>query len=182
MNKIRDELILDTLRCDIAPESFVFVKVWDGLTPAERDCVGLEAIAVASDITPRRLYELFMGASMIQGREMVGLTLALTLPGAMRQTAELALTPMGHMAREHLFKAARVLPTPKGSTTNINLGKKQGELGDGDDDDEDEDGSTLEAADDFMLRASKAMGQKQLPAPVVIAETIDEEGEGDEGD
>jgi hypothetical protein len=34
----------------------------------------------------------------------------------------------------------------------------------------------MEGADDFLMRASRAMGAKQLPAPVIEAED-DEEGE-----
>jgi hypothetical protein len=172
-NGIKPERLVEILRCDVAPEAQAFIKTWDSLTPATRSIAGIEAVAVASGITPRRLYEVFAGAALMQSKESVSLRIALALPLAVQMTIKDAMTAKGHFAREHLYKAARVLPTPKGSTTNINFGK-QGELEQGDDDDS---GATLEPADTFMMRASKAMGQKALPAPVVEAEVIEEEDE-----
>jgi hypothetical protein len=67
--------------------------------------------------------------------------------------------------REHLLKAARVLPTPKGSVTNINLPGKSEEA----EELEDETAGDLEPPDEFLMNAAKAMGpQKALPpAPAV---------------
>ena len=98
--------------------------------------------------------------------------IAEALPKIMSVTLRQAKTPKGYTSREHILKAARVLPVPKGSTTNINVGGQQKELEDGV-----SDGGTLEASDDFLMRASKAMNAKQLPAPVEDAEPIDDEEE-----
>ena len=161
-NGVTPQKLVEILRCDTAPESQKFVQVWDALTPAKRSCAGLEAMAMGAGISPRRLWEVFCGAALIQGKESVGLVIALALPDAMRVTIKEARKPKGHFAREHLFKAARVLPVPKGSTTNINLGSQK-ELPEGGEDDP----GDLEGADDFYLRASRAMGNKALPAPAV---------------
>ena len=167
---------MEILRCDSAPESQAFVKTWDRLTPAKRSLAGIEAMAMASGFSPRRLYEVFAGAAMMQSRESVGLAIALALPDVMRVTVKQAKTVKGHFAREHLFKAARVLPTPKGSTTNINVGSNK-ELPEGDQDD---DVAPVEAADDFYLKASKAMyGTKALPAPAAIQKSEEEDDEAD---
>ena len=124
-NGVTPQKLVEILRCDTAPESQKFVQVWDALTPAKRSCAGLEAMAMGAGISPRRLWEVFCGAALIQGKESVGLVIALALPDAMRVTIKEARKPKGHFAREHLFKAARVLPVPKGSTTNINLGSQK---------------------------------------------------------
>jgi hypothetical protein len=95
------------------------------------------------------------------------------LPSVMKKTVKLAQGGK-YVAMEHIYKAARVLPTPKGSV--INIGVPSGKDGDSEDRDELTDGRTMEGADDFLMRASRAMGAKQLPAPVIEAED-DEEGE-----
>jgi hypothetical protein len=38
----------------------------------------------------------------------------------------------------------------------------------------------MEGADDFLMRASRAMGAKQLPAPVVVDEPDEDEEDEDE--
>lgn len=164
-NGIRPERLVEILRCDGTPESRAFVAEWDELTPASRSLAGIEAIAIASGITPRRLYEVFAGAAMMQSRESVALTIALNLPNVMRVTVKEALKAKGHFAREHMFKSARVLPVPKGSTTVIQVGKQIAE--ESEDSDDMDDGGVLEPSDDFMMKASRAMGIKQLPAAVV---------------
>ena len=176
-NGIKSERLVEILRCDAAAEASAFVGVWDKLTPASRSAAGVEAMALAAGFTPRRLWEVLCGAALVQSKESVGLTIALALPGIMQVTVKEAKKAKGHFAREHLFKAARVLPTPKGSTTVINVGEPARGLEDGDDID---DAGTLEDADDFMLKASRAMNPKALPAPVVEAEIEEDEDEDED--
>jgi hypothetical protein len=173
-NGVPPERMVETLRCYLAPEAQKFVAVWDKLTPAARALAGVEAIALSCEVTPLRLYEVFCAAAMMQARDSVGLTIALSLPAVMRKTVKEAMTSKGHFDREHLYKAARVLPSPKGSVTNINVGKSE-QLEDGEDDDDITDGATLEQADDFMMKASKAMNMKALPA---VVETGEEDDDG----
>ena len=145
----------------------------------------MEGVSLAVGITPRRLWELYAGATMMQSRESVGVMIAEALPKIMAVTLRQAKTPKGYTSREHILKAARVLPVPKGSTTNINVGdKKQLDDGDGEEGGV-SDGGTLEASDDFLMRASKAMNAKQLPAStetVEDAEIIDDEGDDENDD
>ena len=167
--------LVEILRCDDQAESQAFVRLWDSLTAPARSLAGIEALALASGSTPRRLYEVFCGAAMMQSRESVGLTIALALPGAMRVTVKEAQKAKGHFAREHLFKAARVLPVPKGSTTNINVGGQE-KLPEG----EENTGGDLASADDFYLQAASAMyPKKALPAPALEIESEEDEGPGE---
>lgn len=172
-DRVDNDRLIEVLSCDDQPESAAFVRCWESLTPQNRSIVGIEAIALACGLTPRRVYELFKGASFVQDAESTQVKIAESMPRVIDRVIKTALTAKGEMAQERLMKAARILPTPKGSTTVINM------LGRRDDDDDDEEmtrGGDLESADDFMLRASKAMGQKALPAPVVDAEVIEDEG------
>jgi hypothetical protein len=169
-NAIRPEQVVEVLRCDTENESQAFVKLWDTLTPATRSIAGLEALAMAAELTPRRLWELFSGASMVQSRESVATMIALALPEVFRTTIRGAKKAKGHLDREHLYKISGSLPTPKGSVTNINLGKKAEELSDGDEPDE----KPLEESDQFIMRTADAMYIKALPAPVDEAEDAEE--------
>jgi hypothetical protein len=172
--------VIEVLRADHQVDaSQAVVAKWDDLSPADRSLLGpeiLEALAVASSLTPRRLWELYSGANLMQSRESIGNIIADALPAIMRVTARQAKTPKGFTSREHIFKASRVLPTPKGSVINIGVPQQQ-ELGEGEDDDN-ESGGMLESADDFLLRASRAM--RVLPAPEKEPEIIDVEVDEDE--
>ena len=172
------ERLIEVLRVDENTLSQTAVRVWERHTPAERRLLGLEGIALLASMTPRRLWELYSGATMMQSRDSMGVMIAEALPKIMAVTIKRAKMPkVGHESREHILKAARVLPTPKGSVTNINLPGSQAEgetpeLGDGS-------SGELEPADGFYLRASRAMGVKSLPAPPP-AEVLDAEVEDEE--
>jgi hypothetical protein len=176
LNGVGPERLVEVLRCDANPESMTFVTAWDRLTPASRRLAGLEAIAVSVGMLPRRLWELFAGAALVQSKESVAVMIAMSLPEVMRVTIRGAKKLKGLADREHLFKSARILPTPKGSTTVINFGSKPEE--------ELEDDGTkgeLEPADGFVLSAAKIMNpQKALPAKRALDEVEAEMEEAEE--
>lgn len=176
-NAVRPEKLAEVLRCDVDPDSLKFVQLWDKLSPASRTLAGVEAIAMSAGMTPRRLWELFCGASLVQSRESVGLMIALSQPDIVRVTIEGAKKVKGIADREHLYKASGFLPTPKGSVTTVNVGQPQPEekqLGEGG-------RGELESADEFLLSASRVMSPKPLPAPAPeIVDAEDEEEESEE--
>jgi len=162
MNGIRPERLVEVLRCDSNPESMTFVKAWDKLTPAARYLAGLEAVAVSAGLLPRRLWELFAGAALVQSKESVAVMIAMSLPEVMAVTIRGAKKAKGLADREHLFKSARVLPTPKGSTTNINFGGKESEESTG----QEYDTSNLEDMSDTLKNLQSDISPaKQLPSP-----------------
>lgn len=176
--------LVEVLQSDMDPDSMKFVQLWDSLKPPNRSLIGLEALALACGMTPRRLWELYCGATMIQSREFLGVQIAEALPHIMRVTIRDAKKVKGYASREHIYKAARVLPTPKGTVINLPGSPAQAQLTDGApaaSNDGEEGGLVLGSADDFMVRASKAMNTKALtaPPPIVVPE-VDEEDEGDE--
>jgi hypothetical protein len=80
------------------------------------------------------------------------------------------------MHQEHLMKAIRLLPTPKGSTTVVNYPSLEAKRVNEEEDEDDESGGMLEDPNDFYMRASRAMAPKSLPAPEILApEEEDEE-------
>jgi hypothetical protein len=167
LNGIRPERLVEVLRCDSNPESQNFIQAWDKQTPAARHLVGIEAIGASVGLLPRRLWELFAGAALIQANESVTVMIALSLPEVIRTTIKGAKKAKGLADREHLLKAARVLPTPKGSVTNILVpGAKEPE-----ESTEDDTKGDLESSDAFVLSAAKIMNpQKALPVAQVIEE------------
>lgn len=177
--------VVEVLRADVDLDSCSFVRLWDSQTHADRTLLGLEALALAAGLTPRRLWELYNGASLMQSRESIGAMLAEALPKVMAVAIKAAkevrpiLNNVGSVvgytggdqkAQEMLFKAARILPSPKGSV--INIGLPQGQSDDREDDPE---SGELEPADGFLLKASRAMQQKSLPAPIIEAEVEEDE-------
>lgn len=179
---IHPDRLAEVLRCDDQAESLTYVQRWDELTPANQEMAGVEAVALSVGMTPRRLWELFQGASLMQAKQSVAVMLADSLPEIMQRTITSAksgrtvLDREGNAvqvddldAQEIIYKAARIMPTPKGSTTVINMPGHNAD----EDDDNTTSGGDLESADDFMLRASKAMGQKALP-PAIVAEVVED--------
>jgi hypothetical protein len=160
--------VIEVLRADHQVEaSQAVVALWDDLSPADRSLLGaevLEVLSIAAGLNPRRLWEIYSGANMMQSREKVRNMLADALPDIMKVSIKDAKKVKGFSSREHVFKAARILPTPQGSTTVINMpGADQPELGDGNDN---ASGGMLENADEFLMKASRSMSPpRALPAP-----------------
>jgi hypothetical protein len=102
----------------------------------------------------------------------------------MRVTIKDAKKVKGFISREHIYKAARVLPTPKGTVINLPGSPAQAQLTDGgptQTPEPDDGGMVLGSADDFMVKASRAMnGPRALAAPQPAAIEPDEDEEGDE--
>jgi hypothetical protein len=177
---ILPQRVIEVLRSDLVVDSVKVVQLWDQLTPANRSLLGMEGLALGCGITPRRLWEVYCGASLMQSRESVGAMIADALPAIMRVTIKDAKRVKGFASRETIYKAVRVLPTPKGTVINLPGSKPIGELespseGDGDDD------GMLEPADDFLMRTARAMGTKALPAPVpTIQAEVEDDGDEEE--
>ena len=166
--------VIEVLRVDQDDLSREVTRIWDSWTPGARRILGLEALAVAAGTTPRRLWELYAGATMTQSRESVGVMIADALPSIMRVVIRKAKTTEGYTAQEQILKSARVLPVPKGSTTNINVGGPK-ELEEGDDNEPE--GGIMANSDDFLMQASRAMSPHALPAPQILPpEDEDEDG------
>lgn len=176
-NGVKCSRLIEVLRCDTEAESLAFVQFWDGLTATDRSVITLEVAALAAQLTPRRLWELYHGATLMQAKESVAVMMAEALPAIMRRALSRAKTVKGDRDRERIMKAARILPTPKGSTTVIYPGLPPKES-DGDSDEAHS--GDLESADDFLMKAAKAMHGKGLPQGPALDEAIEGEIETEE--
>ena len=176
-NGVKPSRLVEVLRCDTELESLAFVQFWDSLSSTARSDIGLEVAALAAGLTPRRLWELYHGATLMQAKESVAVMMAEALPAIMRRALSRAKTVKGDRDRERIMKAARILPTPKGSTTVIYPGLPAATT---DEDDADEHRGDLESADDFLMKAAKAMHGKGLPPGPALDEVVDVETD-DEG-
>src|SRR5574337_1628129 len=94
-NGVRRERFVEVLRCDREPESLAFVQFWDGLTASDRHDITLEVAALAASLTPRRLWELYHGATLMQAKESVAVMMAEALPAIMRRALSRAKTAKG---------------------------------------------------------------------------------------
>jgi hypothetical protein len=159
-NGVKPARLVEVLRCDTESESLAFIKFWDSLPNGDRRDIGLEMAALAAQITPRRLWELYHGATLMQAKESVAVMMAEALPAIMKRALSRAKTVKGDRDRERIMKAARILPTPKGSTTVIYPGLPPAAS---EDDATDVASGDLESADDFLMKAAKAMHGKGLP-------------------
>jgi hypothetical protein len=173
---IKPERVIEVLSADLEPDSMKLIQMWDDLLPRERVMLGLEGLALAVGISPRRLWELYCGANLMQSRESIGAMIANSLPAIMAVTIKDAKKVKGFASREHIYKAARVLPTPKGTIINL-PGAQQKELEESDNGEPDPE--DYQAADDLLLRASKAMG-KALPPPTIEADIEEDEEDDDD--
>ena len=114
-----------------------------------------------------RSWELFAGAALVQSKESVAVMIAMSLPEVMAVTIKGAKKAKGIADREHLFKSARVLPTPKGSIVNVWPGKPESE----ESDEEDNTKGDLVPADGEVLSFAKVMNpQKALVAHQALDE------------
>lgn len=175
-NGVKQSRLIEVLRCDTEPESLAFVIFWDSLSTNERSNIGLEVAALAGGLAPRRLWELYHGATLMQAKESVAVMMAEALPAIMRRALSRAKTVKGDRDRERIMKAARILPTPKGSTTVIYPGLPPAVS---DEEEADTHRGDLESADDFLMKAAKAMHGKGLPPGPALdeAEIIDADDE-----
>lgn len=169
---VRPERVIEVLSSDERPECREMVVAWFKLFKNDRRMLGLEGVAIIAGLTPLRVWELYASASLKQTKSCVEIMLADALPQIMRVAIKDAKRAKGIASREHMLKASRILPTPKGAVTNINFpgGKSEdAQLPDGGAD------GILEPADEFLMKASKAMNPPALPARAQDAEILDAE-------
>lgn len=78
---ILPERVIEVLRADVEVESIKVVQLWDKMTPANRNYLGMEGLALGTGISPRRMWELYCGANLMQACGSVNVaTVADALP------------------------------------------------------------------------------------------------------
>lgn len=81
----------------------------------------IEAFCLAAGVAPIRALELITGAIVRLGSNASAIIAAVNHPRVVEKTVEMALTDGGIEDRNALHKAVGFLPTPKGSSTTIQV-------------------------------------------------------------
>lgn len=169
---------VDLLRCDDSPDSLCFVEKWDSLSPKMQDEARFEDIIVAAGLTPRRFTELLAGTMMEQSAVASKIFVAANQMRVFQSlvkaaTDEVPITAEvdgqrvvvgktnGDVTAMKMFHTITgAMPTPKGSTTTINLGR-------GERDDGPQERTPLQSMDSFLMEIDDVRKPKQLNAPKV---------------
>jgi hypothetical protein len=178
--------VIETLEGDDSADAQIFLAKWRSIKKNDRTYLSIEEICVAAGLTTRRLWEVIAGARLEQSQDTVKLMVSDAQPRMVATTIRAAtehepiLDGNGRLvgytngcvkAQELMYKAIGFLPTPKGSTTTINL-NSQGTpaplpLDEGDPDDE-----QLEDIDQMLKDLQNTVAPKQLEAPRVTVPVI----------
>ncbi len=79
------------------------------------------AVCAHLQIPPTRIVEIISSCCVQMGMKASAMVAALNHPGVVKATVDSAMTPEGQSDRTMLHKATGFLPTPKGSTTTVNV-------------------------------------------------------------
>lgn len=132
---------VDVLRGDDSPEARAFLAKWDMVPASYRKNIRLEAYILAAGMTTRRFIEVLTGALLEHSTSVAKMVVAAAQPrvlesvvkaatdeqpifGKDAQTGErivIGRTNGDVKAQELFLKGTGFLPTPKGSSTTINL-------------------------------------------------------------
>lgn len=174
------DLAIEALRGDPTEEAQKFISRYDGLSKSDRKRLTLEEIFTAEEITARRFIEIVTGALMDQCGDVTKMMVAVAQPKVTEAIVKAATDRVpivadvgsarivvGHTngdtkAMEIFGKMSGLLPTPKGSTTTVNVNQtnQTAQLNSGDDSCE-----PPQSADDFLMELQDVVRPKQLQAP-----------------
>jgi hypothetical protein len=180
--------VIEILEGDGDEDSIAFLTRWRKIAKSDRKYLTIEEVCIASGLTTRRLWEVISGAVLEQSQDIVKVRLAHSQASVVAAAVKAAtdslpiLANVGGVSRvvgytngdvkamEVVSKWTGLMPTPKGSTTNILLGGGQGAapapLGSGEDDDDEEDEELLPDMGDFLKDIQTTVAPpKQLQAP-----------------
>jgi hypothetical protein len=191
--------VIEILEGDGDEDAISFLARWRRISKTDRKYLSLEEVCIASGLTTRRLWEVISGAVLEQSQDIVKVRLAHSQASVVAAAVKAAtdslpiLANVGGVNRvvgytngdvkamEVVSKWTGLMPTPKGSTTNILLGGGQGAapapLGSCQDDDDEEDEELLPDMGDFLKDIQVTVAPpKQLEAPKptesLIAKTV----------
>ena len=191
--------VIEILEGDGDEDSIAFLTRWRKIAKSDRKYLTIEEVCIASGLTTRRLWEVISGAVLEQSQDIVKVRLAHSQASVVAAAVKAATDSLpitadvggkrvvvgwsnGDVkAMEVVSKWTGLMPTPKGSTTNILLGGGQGAapapLGSGEDDDDEEDEELLPDMNVFLKDIQVTVAPpKQLEAPKpqepIIAKTV----------
>ena len=178
--------VIEILEGDGDEDSLMFLARWRKIAKSDRKYLTIEEVCVAAGLTTRRLWELISGATLEQAQDAVKVRLAHSQVKIVEAAVKAATDSLPIIANvggvskvvgytngdvkamEVVSKWTGLMPTPKGSTTNILLGGQGAAppaLGMGNDDDDEEDDELLPDMGDFLKDIQVTVAPKQLEAP-----------------
>jgi hypothetical protein len=184
------ERVIAILESDSSDDAQTFLAKWNDISVSDRKYLKIDEICVAAGLTTRRLWEVISGARFSQAQDVIKLMVAEAQPDVVRATIRAATHEfpifdrhgnlVGHQspdvkAMELLYRATGFVPTPKGSTTTINLNPGSQLPAEVSSEDDDDDG-LLPDMDDLLkdIQTSLAAPIKQLEAPKVVEAEFEE--------
>lgn len=174
------ERVVDILDGDDSSDGRTFLDKVRTISKSDCRYLTIEEICLSSGLTTRRLWEVISGARLEQSQDAVKLMVADAQPRVMSQAIKAATESVPIMdgegnvsgwthgdmkATELIWKATGILPTPKGTTINLQQNNATGPLPI--DDDGDDDGILLPDMDDVVKDLQITVKVKQLEAPRV---------------
>jgi hypothetical protein len=189
---LNTDRVIEILEGDASPDAVIFLSKWRSISKSDRKYLSIEEICIAAEMTTRRLWEVIQGAVLEQSQDAVKVRLAHSQVRVVEAAVRAATSSLPIVARvggvdsivgysngdvkamEVVSKWTGLMPTPKGSTTNIMLGNQNGSsagLPIEDDGDED-DGVGLQDMNDFLKEIQQTVAPKQLEAPKQTIPTI----------
>jgi hypothetical protein len=168
---------IEALRGDDCPDSQSFIGLYDRVSVSDRARLSVEEIFTVSGLSARRFVEIVTGALMQRSEDVTKMMVSVAKPQVVQATIKAAIDSLpilditgrvvGHTngdikAMEIFHKATGFLPTPKGSTINLNQLNQTAQLGKGDDD---EDCEPPQSADEYLMEIADVLRPKVLAAP-----------------
>jgi len=176
--------VIEILEGDGDEDSLQFLACWRKISKSDRKYLSIEEVCVAAGLTTRRLWEVISGATLEQSQDAVKVRLAHSQVRIVEAAVKAATDSLPIVAdvggrrvivgysngdvkaMEVVSKWTGLMPTPKGSTTNIMLNQQNNTppaLGMGNDDEEDDE--LLPDMGDFLKDIQVTVAPKQLEAP-----------------
>lgn len=170
---------VELLRCDDSPDSVRFIEKWDSLPKRIQNNAKFEDVIVAAGLTPRRFTELLAGTMMEQSAVASKIFVAANQMRVFQSLVKAATDEVpiianvdgenvvvgksnGDVTAMKMFHTITgAMPTPKGSTTTINLGRGSER------DDGPQERTPLQSMDSFLMEIDDVRKPKQLSAPKV---------------
>lgn len=116
------------LRSSNEPDARLLVDAYDSIPGGYARYLPLEAFAVAAQLSPLRVLELYTMTAVRAGAQASSVIAAVSHPSVMEKTVESALSDVDeyrHDSRVVLHRITGALPQPKGAQTIINMSQNQ---------------------------------------------------------
>ena len=170
---------IDALRGDDSEDAIAFMGKYLSVSESDRKRLTLEDFVAATGLSPRRFFEVLTGALLQHCGDVTKMMVAVAQPKVTQAIVKAATDQVpivadigsrrvvvGHTngdtkAMEIFGKMSGLLPTPKGSTTTVNVNQtnQTAQLNSGDE------CEPPQSADDFLMELQEVVKPKQLPSP-----------------